>query len=343
MTINQQPSGEISGTRPFRLIPGTQPSHSAKTPAKTLSSLKSAAASLHFLGQGGMGQVHLGMFEVGRPPIVIKSIDPLANPEEQCFNQEALAQEGTMLWFTGEHPNIVGYEGRTDKELYMEYVPGQTAAAQLASAKNGRLDTHTAVKIAIDAARGLQHLHELGIVHRDIKTNNLMTQYDKNRTTKIIDFGLAAVFEESADPNGIAYGTPAYMSPEQAKAQILDGRSDIFSLGITLLEMLTGVNPFLKNNHLNSMLSIKNEEIPAQLIHRLPRKLQNILSKMLAKDPAVRYQSCDDLVRDLEDFSARPYSCLQDYLDLVVSHLAEGFQCVKGFVTHLKRKLQGQN
>jgi serine/threonine protein kinase len=284
-----------------------------------------------------MGQVRLGLFEIGRPPIVIKSVDPIATPEEECFRQEALAREGTMLWINGGHPNIVRYEGCNKRELYMEYVPGQTAAEQLARAKSGRLSCRTAVRIAIDTSRGLQHLHELGIVHRDIKTENIITQDDG--TTKILDLGFAAVFEESADPNGIiAFGTPMYMSPEQARAQLLDGRSDIFSLGITLLEMLTGTNPFYTSNDGTEIISnIITKEVPESLVHRLPRKLQNILSKMLAKYPAERYQTCDDLIRDLT--RALPYAYLQDYLDIVTNYLADGLRRVKGFF----RSLQDHN
>ena len=329
MTINKTvPSAPLAKTLPLPST-GRRPATTPTAPPQV--------RRLHLLGRGGMGQVHLGIFAVGHPPIAIKSVDPLASPEEICSSQAALEQEGTLLWINGGHPNIVGYEGRGPGELYIEFVPGQTAAQQLEHSQNGRLPLHTAVRIAIDAARGLQHLHELGIVHRDIKPENLITQDDG--TTKLLDLGIAAVFEESADPNGAtAYGTAPYMSPEQARAQILDGRSDIFSLGITLLEMLTGTNPFYKNaDNRTIMLSIINEEIPEQLICRLPRKIKNILKKMLAKDPSARCQNCDDLLRDLT--RALPYAYLQDYLDLAISHLTDGFQRVKGFVKNLRSTL----
>jgi serine/threonine-protein kinase len=168
-----------------------------------------------------------------------------------------------------------------------------------------RIPPDTAAIIALQAARALEYAHYRGVVHRDLKPSNLMLT--KEGEVKLMDFGIARdqAFDDLTRP-GTALGTPAYMSPEQIMGERVDSRSDIFSFGIVLYQMLTGEKPFSDDDTKSVLHHILNEPYtrPRRLYPDIPLKLQRIVKKCMEKQPDRRYQSTEKLRRDLESFVA---------------------------------------
>ena len=209
------------------------------------------------------------------------------------------------------HPNIctlhdIGHQDDTDF-LILEYVEGQTLRALMAA---GNLPLRKIIPIAVQIAEGLAKAHEVGIIHRDLKPENLMVSPD---VVKILDFGLAKLglhevddadtlaVENSPTKPGVILGTFKYMSPEQASGQNLDFRSDQFSFGTVLYEMVTGRHPFARRNLPETLNAILEEEpvAIASLNPEAPPPLSWVIERCLAKEPEKRYFSTRDLVRDL--------------------------------------------
>src|SRR5262245_39231779 len=204
---------------------------------------------LSLLGAGGMGEVHLALdTRLGRKVAVKLLLDEFTTDAErlQRFEQEARAASAL------NHPNIITVheigemEGR--RFIVTEYVEGETLRQRMASAPQRRIRTSKALEIALQVAAALQAAHEAGIIHRDIKPENVMLRADG--LVKVLDFGLAKLSGARADwqpaaesldtRSGMVMGTASYMSPEQARGEKVDHRTDIFSLGVTLHEMLAG-------------------------------------------------------------------------------------------------------
>jgi serine/threonine-protein kinase len=184
----------------------------------------------------------------------------------------------------------------------MAYIEGQSLRKKIES---GPLELEKALGIAEQVAKGLQEAHKKGVVHRDIKSANIMVT--EANQAKIMDFGLARTVEQTLlTKEGTTMGTIAYMSPEQAKAETVDQRADIWSFGIVLYEMLTGNLPF-KGEHeqavVYSILKDKPEPI-SNLRSDVPVSIEQVVSKALEKDPDMRYQKIDDLLDDLKSISA---------------------------------------
>lgn len=264
------------------------------------------------IGRGGMGVVYRARdSRLGRP-VALKVLkeEVAAHPDrKRRFLQEARSASAVS------HPAIAQvYDvDEVDGQLYiaLEYVEGKTLRQLIVGRE---LDLLGAVEIAIQAGEGLGRAHAKGIVHRDIKSDNIMVTSDGR--AKILDFGLAKLLDPAAtgEPHlssmetlaqtqvGTVLGTVAYMSPEQARAKEVDHRSDIFSLGIVLYEMVAGELPFRGQSALDTMHAIAFEEVrPVTVVRRdLPGDLQRILSRCLRKRPEDRYQSIDGLVQDLK-------------------------------------------
>jgi predicted Ser/Thr protein kinase len=265
------------------------------------------------LGKGGMGVVYRARdTRLGRS-VALKVLPPeLTGDEERKtrFKQEAKAAAAVS------HPAIaqiydVG-EGPEGFFIAMELVEGKTVKTLI---QGRELDLLGAIEIAIQVAGGLQKAHEAGIVHRDIKPENVVVTPDGH--AKILDFGLAKLLEppkESA-PDGISHletlaktqagfvlGTLRYMSPEQARGQAVDSRSDIFSLGIVLYEMVTGQLPFSGSNPLDTLHAIAFEETrPITAVRpNLPPSLQRVVTRCLRKRAADRYADAKELAADLK-------------------------------------------
>jgi len=258
------------------------------------------------LGAGGMGEVYRARDErLGREVAVkVLPADRLSDPHRRArFVQEARAASAL------DHPNIctVFDIGETnDGQLFiaMAYCTGPTLKQRI---HEGPLPVEQAVDLAIQIGSALERAHEAGIVHRDIKPANiLLTDRDQ---VKVVDFGLAKLAGEAAvTREGSVIGTPAYMSPEQASGEEVDGRSDLWALGAVLYEMLTGRRAFAADHEraiLHAILSSDPTPI-ATMRPDVPAELLRIVRRLLKRDPAKRYQNAGELLGDLRRFSGDP-------------------------------------
>jgi len=252
------------------------------------------------LGRGGMGVVYKAHDPSLDRFVAIKVLGThlTEDPEYvQRFSREARAAAAL------NHPNIVQIytigEDAGRHYFVMEYVKG-TSVQQLIRTE-GRLDPARAAGIVLQAASGLAAAHGAGILHRDIKPGNLMV--DERGIVKIADFGLALAPEAATrlTATGMLMGTPGYLSPEQCLDQGVDKRSDIYSLGATFFEMLTGRTPFTADSPLALLRKIVELQPPdlGELAPDVAPEVRRIVSRMMAKDPAERYQECEEIVGDL--------------------------------------------
>ena len=259
------------------------------------------------LGAGGMGEVYLAQDTKLSRRVALKLLTTESSENEDCllrFKQEA------CIASTLNHPNITHiYEvGEANGLTFiaMEYVEGQTLRQQLASA---RMKLSEVLDIAIQVASALAASHAHGIVHRDVKPENIMVREDGY--IKVLDFGVAKLIERQAtEANaptlfattpGMLLGTVTYMSPEQARGLPVDARTDIWSLGVVLYEMITGEVPFGGATITDVLISVLEREPPLQNSPtEFPVELQQIITRSLAKDKEQRYQTIDELAIDLK-------------------------------------------
>ncbi len=273
---------------------------------------------LRRLGKGGMGEVLLGedTKQHGRKVALKVLPEEVTRSESRLrrFRQEARAVLAL------NHPNILTvYEiGEAGEKYYIatEYIEGETLRQCL---WQDPLKLDEALGVAIQVAMALEAAHAEGIVHRDIKPENIMLRQDRfvrDRIVKVLDFGLAKLTDREAggaDPEavtipitetnpGIIMGTTGYMSPEQAQGETIDTRSDVFSLGVVLYEMIAGEPPFKGRTDSHTRVSIiDHDPVPLmQHVADVPRQLDRIVSKALAKDKLKRYQTITDFKLDLE-------------------------------------------
>lgn len=204
-----------------------------------------------------------------------------------------------------QHENIVNIiDFGRDEEVYfiaMEYVDGKSLKEILNLVKF--VPQEIALTIAMEISKGLDYAHKKGIVHRDVKPANILIGYDG--TVKIADFGLAQAQDlTSITVTGSIVGTPAYMSPEQAAGKKVDIRSDIFSLGVVIYEMITGIKPFRGDNYssvIHEILTITPPK-PIEANPLVAKEISSIIERMLEKDPDKRYQQCDDVVSEISNY-----------------------------------------
>lgn len=255
------------------------------------------------LGRGGMGVVYKAEDIKLKRPVALKFLPPelVHIPEVKTrFMREAQAAAAL------DHPNIctVHEFDEVDEKPFisMAYIEGQSLKDKLES---GWLDLEEALSIAEQVAQGLQEAHKKGIVHRDIKSGNFMVT--DSGQAKIMDFGLARKTEGTLlTKEGSTMGTIAYMSPEQAKGEKVDLRTDIWSFGVVLYEMLTGNLPFRGEHEQAVVYSILKEkpEPVTDIKSDIPTSIEQVVSKALEKDPDKRYQKIDELIDDLKSISA---------------------------------------
>jgi len=253
------------------------------------------------LGRGGMGVVYKAHEESLNRFVAIKVLGSHV-AEDPSYVQRFVreAQSAARL----NHPNIVQIYSISEDDgqhfFVMEYVSG-TSLQQIIKTE-GKIDITRAETIVLQAAAGLQAAHEQGIIHRDIKPANLMI--DNRGLVKIADFGLALPMGATArlTATGMVMGSPGYLSPEQCKNEGVDHRTDIYSLGVTLFEALTGRIPFEADSPLALIRQIVDVEPPdvCQLNPEVSDATRAILSRMMAKDPADRYADCSQLIADLQ-------------------------------------------
>ncbi len=252
------------------------------------------------LGEGGMGIVYLAEDSKLKRQVAIKFLPKhIASNSDERKRFEIEAQAAAAL----NHPNIATIHSieEVDDEFFivMEYIRGKHLKDHIASKE---LSVEEAIDIAIQTARGLQEAHNNGVVHRDIKSANIMS--NEKSQVKIMDFGLAKVGAGIQLTQELStLGTAAYMSPEQAKGEEVDHRSDIWSLGVVLYEMLTNSMPFRGDYEQAVIFNILNEE-PSAPESKIPTEIELILQKALAKNPDDRYATAEMLLADLEQLKS---------------------------------------
>lgn len=250
------------------------------------------------IGSGGMATVHKAMQKSLKRPVAIKELKKAYRADDQLvkrFERESIVAASL------QHENIVhiyDYWKRPHYSIVMEYVDGANLADIIAKA--GALPVDVAVMIAIQVCSALEYAHMRGLIHRDIKPSNIMIK--RNGEVKLMDFGIAHTRDlEALTLPGTMIGTPAYMSPEQIIGGTLDVRSDIFSFGIVLYELFTGMKPFLDDETRAVSAKIVNDAFirPRKINSSIPRSVQRVIKKCLRKKPAKRFGSMLEIEQKL--------------------------------------------
>jgi serine/threonine-protein kinase len=257
---------------------------------------------LQKIGEGGMARVFLGRDLRLNRQVAIKLLSDRLVPDPDFLSRfRHEAQAAAIL----NHPNIVGvYDVGQDGDAHyivMEYVEGLDLKKEIM--RNGALDIERAVSIAIQVAQGLEAAHRVGLVHRDIKPQNIIVSPDG--AVHITDFGVAkSQFSTAMTETGITLGTVDYISPEQAQGQSATARSDIYSLGVTLFEMLTGRLPFSGDGPIAVAMQHVSTAPPAprQLNPQIPPQLEGLLLRAMAKNPAQRFASAAEFANQLRNY-----------------------------------------
>jgi TolB-like protein/tetratricopeptide (TPR) repeat protein len=245
------------------------------------------------LGRGGMGRVYKVLDKEVEEKVALKLIKP-----EIAFEEETIRRFRSELRLARQitHPNVCRmYDlGRFESTYYltMEYVSGEDLKSTLK--RMGPLSAGKVISVARQIAAGLAEAHRLGVVHRDLKPQNIMV--DREGTVRVMDFGIARSARARGETGeAMLVGTPEYMSPEQAEGRDVDGRSDIYSLGVILFELLTGRLPS----------PAEQPPDPGKVSPQVPEALSRIILKCLEKDRVKRYPSAAELLSELEDSEAR--------------------------------------
>src|SRR5213082_3716975 len=261
------------------------------------------------LGRGAMGVVYKAMDPVIGRTVAVKTIR-LSEEGTGLSRPELLARFQTEARAAGllTHPNIVVvFDAGEEDGLYyitMELVEGKSLQALLDDGHAFPLPR--TLRIMEQTCSALQFAHERNVIHRDIKPANLMLTADD--TVKVTDFGTAKILQfGGTQQTAHVMGTPSYMSPEQVKGRAVDGRSDIFSLGVMLYEMVTGEKPFPGQNITTVIYKIVNEipVPPWQIDSSIHGGLSAVVMKALAKEPEQRYQTCREMLEDLRNYRAQ--------------------------------------
>jgi len=251
------------------------------------------------LGKGGMGRVYKALDKETSERIALKLIRPEIATDKKTI--ERFRKELTTARKIG-HRNVCRmYDLNKEKGNYfitMEYVSGGDLKSLIRRTK--RLDPGTAISIAKQVCEGLTEAHSLGVVHRDLKPSNIMI--DDNGNARIMDFGIArSLKDKGMTGSGVMVGTPEYMSPEQAEVKEVDQRSDIYSLGVILYEMVTGRVPFEGETPLGIAMKHKSEtpQDPKDINTQIPDDLSNMILRCLEKAKEKRYQSAEEVHAEL--------------------------------------------
>jgi WD40 repeat protein len=245
------------------------------------------------IGAGGCGQVYRAQdTRLGRV-VALKTLDDRA----QIYKERLIVE--ARLAASINHPNIATIHDVIESDgqsfIVMEYVEGTTLAQRIAQ---GPLSLDEALRVIIQTADALASAHARGVIHCDIKSSNIMLTIEG--AVKVLDFGLARCSQPSAQKHAGIEGTPACMSPEQLRGEPLDARTDIFSLGVVLYEVLSGRLPFESSGYLQKAI-LSGEPVPLGLIRKdIPLDLEAIVRRSLEKDPRARYQTIEPMLKELK-------------------------------------------
>ncbi|MFC1628865.1 protein kinase [Gemmatimonadota bacterium] len=251
------------------------------------------------IGEGGMGAVYKAEDTTLHRLVALKTLSGHLTEDEEAqerFIREA--QSASSL----NHPNITTvYDFIEDDDtrlICMEYIEGKTIRNMVES---GIVSVGKAIDIITQAAEALEAAHKKGILHRDVKSANIMVNMEGR--VKVMDFGLAQLAGKSQlTRTGTTMGTLSYSSPEQISGRTVDRRSEVFSLGVVFYELLTGQLPFAATNEAEILFAIINNEPPklSKLRDDVPELVEAVIARMLEKDPDLRYQNCGDVINDLK-------------------------------------------
>ncbi len=258
------------------------------------------------IGRGAMGVVYRGRDPKIDRSVAIKTISILEQDADEEHNfrerffQEAKAAGGlshpgiVTIFDVGEEPNSrLPY-------MVMEFVEGRPLSRVLGASRNRKLPLGPALQLAHEIAEALHYAHGRGVVHRDIKPANILVTREGH--AKIADFGIAKVNRSQLTLPGRTLGSPAYMAPEQLTGENVDGRSDLFSLGVILYTMLTGYRPFQGNSAATVISKVAHHDpLPVTVLEAdFPPALNRIVSRAIAKDPTLRYQTGAEMAADIQ-------------------------------------------
>jgi serine/threonine protein kinase len=257
------------------------------------------------LGAGAMGAVYKGFDPLIKRTLAVKTLrlDIPRGSEEHRMFLERFHQEARICG-TLSHPNIVTLFDIGEENglpfLAFEFIEGETIESALS--RKHKFKAEKVIGLISQIASALDYAHSKGVIHRDIKPANLLL-FEEDKV-KVTDFGIARLAESEMTRAGQMLGTPSYMSPEQAMGEKVDGRSDIFSLGVVAFEMLSGEQPFPGNNVTAILYRLVHgqpvEPANLEMNGLIPSKFHEVFGRVLAKDRAARYQTAADFVRDLE-------------------------------------------
>jgi serine/threonine-protein kinase len=255
------------------------------------------------IARGGMADVYLARDSKLDRPVALKVLSPELSRDPsfvERFRREAQSAAGL------NQPNIVGIfdwgQEHGTSFIVMEYVDGQTLRDLIQ--REGTVAPAQIADIGADIAAALSFAHQNGVVHRDVKPGNVLITTAGQ--VKVTDFGIARASgsNDGLTRTGAVMGTATYFSPEQAQGLAVDGRSDVYSLGVVLYEMATGQPPFTGDSPVSTAYKHVREDVvpPSRLVPQIPAELERVILTCLAKDPADRYQSADDVRADLLRF-----------------------------------------